>query len=59
MNIPNKQSLERAIAVLDGWLEFAYCPLHQDADSDEECTCGDEAQVLIVRDYLQELTGEK
>lgn len=55
MNKPDKWAISFAIDVLDNWLNFhGTCPLHRDADEDEECTCDDEAKIIVVRDWLKE-----
>lgn len=52
---PDKWSIDRAIDILDDWLNFnGICPLHRDGEDDADlCTCADEAQVIAVRDWLR------
>jgi hypothetical protein len=56
---PDKWACEKTIDILNIWLDRYWgCPLHEDPDSGEECTCAEETQVIIVRDYLKELSEE-
>jgi len=55
MDNPSMAALDRAIGILDHWLDMiGPCPLHIDTDADaDECTCRDESQIIEVRDWLK------
>lgn len=52
---PSLSAFDRVIGILDNFLDMmGACPLHINSDEDaDECTCRDEAEIIMVRDWLK------
>ena len=49
----DKSVIHFGLGLIENWIDWnTPCPIHQ-GDDDLECTCGDEAKAIMLREYLE------